>query len=167
MADTVRDRAALETLLADNTIGAISPQDLRDFLASVKLAAETPARVLRDFVFVLAAGTPATAGNDKGNAAVCSYAGTFIKAKAYAKTGPTGADLIFDINKNGTTIWTSQSAPDNRLKIAASSQAGTASAFDVTSFAEGDKLTPCIDQIGSTIAGQDITIVLTVQYEVS
>lgn len=35
MADTVRTYAALQTLLADNVAGAISPQDVRDFLASV------------------------------------------------------------------------------------------------------------------------------------
>ena len=35
MADTVRTFAALQALLADNTSGDISPQDLRDFLASV------------------------------------------------------------------------------------------------------------------------------------
>src|SRR3989304_3791892 len=35
MADTIRQLAALQALLADNTGGAISPQDLRDFLVSV------------------------------------------------------------------------------------------------------------------------------------
>jgi len=35
MADTIRTRASLETLLADNTTGAISPQDLRDLLATI------------------------------------------------------------------------------------------------------------------------------------
>lgn len=35
MADTVRTLSALQTLLADNSSGAISPQDVRDFLVSV------------------------------------------------------------------------------------------------------------------------------------
>jgi hypothetical protein len=35
MADTQRTRAALQTLLADNVTGDISPQDLRDFLVTV------------------------------------------------------------------------------------------------------------------------------------
>lgn len=35
MADTQRTRSALQTLFADNVIGAISPQDLRDFLVTV------------------------------------------------------------------------------------------------------------------------------------
>lgn len=37
MADTHRERAALVTLLADNTSGAISPQDHRDQLLSSQL----------------------------------------------------------------------------------------------------------------------------------
>lgn len=41
MADTIRDEAALQTLLADNTSNAISPQDLRDFLVSVPSLAST------------------------------------------------------------------------------------------------------------------------------
>jgi hypothetical protein len=35
MADTQRTRAALLTLMADNTTGQISPQDLRDFMVTV------------------------------------------------------------------------------------------------------------------------------------
>jgi len=35
MADTIRTKAALVALLADNTSGDISPQDVRDFLVSV------------------------------------------------------------------------------------------------------------------------------------
>ena len=35
MADTKRTLAALQTILADNTDGDISPQDIRDLLVSV------------------------------------------------------------------------------------------------------------------------------------
>ncbi len=37
MADTIRTRASLQSLLADNITGDISPQDIRDFLASAVL----------------------------------------------------------------------------------------------------------------------------------
>src|SRR3990167_284713 len=55
MADTIRQLAALQALLADNTSGAISPQDLRDFLVSAlptgrsatKVAASASASDLR------------------------------------------------------------------------------------------------------------------------
>jgi hypothetical protein len=80
---------------------------------------------------------------------------TITKAFAYAKTGPTGADLIFDINKNGTTIWSTQS---NRLKIAAAATSGNQTTFNTTSLAEGDILTVDVDQVGSTIAGADVTV---------
>ncbi len=41
MADTARDKAALLALLADNTSGDISPQDMRDVLVSILGYAET------------------------------------------------------------------------------------------------------------------------------
>ena len=40
MTDTQRARTTLQSLFADNTTGEISPQDLRDYLASTKLYAE-------------------------------------------------------------------------------------------------------------------------------
>lgn len=45
MVDTVRTRAELAAILADNTSGDISAQDLRDLLASLLLAAESPTLV--------------------------------------------------------------------------------------------------------------------------
>ncbi len=42
MADTIRTLADLQTLLADNTAGDISPQDVRDFLVSVHGGGLTP-----------------------------------------------------------------------------------------------------------------------------
>ena len=64
MADTKRSKSDLATLLADNTSGAISPQDVRDFLESMDLSfasmyfsssAETTIAVAG--TYVLAAGT--------------------------------------------------------------------------------------------------------------
>ena len=75
---------------------------------------------------------------------------------AYAKTGPTGADAIFDIAKNGTSIWNSTQA--NRIKITAGGTTGSQTSFDTTAVAAYDILTIDIDQVGSIIAGQDITI---------
>jgi len=40
MPDTPRTRPELQALFADNLVGAISAQDLRDFVASVKLISE-------------------------------------------------------------------------------------------------------------------------------
>jgi hypothetical protein len=71
-------------------------------------------------------------------------------------TVPTGAAIICDINKNGTTIFTTQG---NRPSIAISGNtSGKVTNMDVTSLADGDYLTVDIDQIGSTIAGADLTV---------
>lgn len=48
MADTRRTFAALAVLFADNTAGAISAQDLRDFLASMKMHTSSSAPTTSD-----------------------------------------------------------------------------------------------------------------------
>ncbi len=67
-------------------------------------------------------------------------------------TAPTGATLIVDINKNGTTIFTTQS---KRPEIAISGTSDTSDTPDVTAFAQNDVLSISVDQIGSTIGGGD------------
>jgi hypothetical protein len=66
---------------------------------------------------------------------------------------PVGADLIVDVNRNGTTIFTTQS---NRPKIldGGGSVPGTP---DVTILFSG-YLTVDVDQVGSTTPGSDITV---------
>jgi hypothetical protein len=112
---------------------------------------------IRDYVFDLGLATPITTGNNKTNGLIVSRAGKIVKAFAYCKTAPTGADLIVDINLNGNTIWSTQA---NRLKIVATQTSGNQTSFNTTALAEGDILTIDVDQVGSTIPGQDITIVL-------
>lgn len=71
-------------------------------------------------------------------------------------TVPTGASIICDINKNGTTIFTTQG---NRPTIAISGNtSGKVTNMDVTTLADGDYLTVDIDQIGSTIPGADLSV---------
>jgi len=116
-----------------------------------------PATVYHTIVFTIA-GTVSTSTN-KAPSIIMPYAATIVKAYAYARTAPTGAALIFDINKNGTTIWTTQ---NNRLQIAAGANTGTQTSFDVTSLAESDRLDIDVDQVGSTVAGADVTVELKV-----
>jgi hypothetical protein len=108
------------------------------------------------FVFTIV-GTLAT-GTSMTPLLVAPRTLTIIKAYANVKTAPTGAALIFDINKNGTSIWASTQA--NRVQIAASATSGTKTSFDTTALSEGDVLTLDVDQVGSTIAGADATISL-------
>lgn len=82
--------------------------------------------------------------------------------RAKVGTAPTGAAIILDVHKNGTTIFTTQA---NRPTIAISADdSGEVTNMDVTTLAKGDSLTLDIDQIGSTIAGKDL--VVTLEYEV-
>lgn len=86
--------------------------------------------------------------------------GTLVKAVAYVKTAPTGADLIIDINKNGTTLWAS-----GKLTVAASANTGSKTTFDSTAVTAEDYFTIDIDQIGSTVAGSNLTVMLTIAEE--
>lgn len=66
-------------------------------------------------------------------------------------TAPTGAALIFDVEKNGTTIYTT------KPQIAAGATtltAGTLKTDGTEGFAAGDVLTFLVTQVGSTIPGQ-------------
>lgn len=83
-----------------------------------------------------------------------------LKAFARVKTAPSGADLIFDINKNGTTIWSTQA---NRLKILDGITSGTQSTFNTVNVDEGDYLSLDVDQVGSSIAGANATVELYCQ----
>lgn len=78
-----------------------------------------------------------------------------INVKASAGTAPTGADLILDIHKNGTTIFTTQT---NRPTITAGETSEDSQAPDVIAVAAGDLISLQLDQIGSTVAGADLSV---------
>lgn len=71
-------------------------------------------------------------------------------------TPPTGASLIVDVNKNGTTVFTTQA---NRPTIAIDANtSGKVTNMDVTTLNDGDFLTVDIDQVGSGTAGADLVV---------
>lgn len=86
---------------------------------------------------------------------VATRALEIVKVYANVKTTPTGAAILVDINKNASTIWSSQA---DRLTIADGASSGTQTSFNTTALAEGDKLTLDIDQVGTTTTGEDLTI---------
>jgi hypothetical protein len=100
-------------------------------------------------------------GTDKAPTLLALANMTILKVKLVAKTAPTGSDVICDINKNGTTIFTTQA---NRPKIVAGSTTGDSGVPDVASLVEGDKLTLDVDQVGSTVAGADLTAQIIALY---
>jgi len=85
-------------------------------------------------------------------------------------TAATGSDIILDINKGNettaeSTIFINQS---NRPKILAgektyASPAGN-SLMDIADLSAGDYLTADIDQVGSVVAGADLTITIRLVY---
>lgn len=80
---------------------------------------------------------------------------TIAEVRASVGTAPTGASLIVDVHKSGTTIFTTQS---NRPTVAASGFTDLADAVEVPSLASGEYLTVDVDQIGSSVAGEDLTV---------
>lgn len=108
----------------------------------------------KGFVFTIT-GT-LTTGTSLAPVLVALATQTISKVYVNVKTAPTGADLIIDLNLNGTSIWNTTQA--NRATISASATSGTQTSFDTTALSEGDIITLDIDQIGSTIAGADITV---------
>jgi hypothetical protein len=95
-----------------------------------------------------------TTGTHRWTAA---YDLTIVDARAVVNTQPTGATVIVDVNKNGTTIFTTQA---NRPTIAVSTNDSGLAVPDVTSYTAGDYIQVDIDQIGSTIAGADLTVMV-------
>lgn len=85
---------------------------------------------------------------------------TIRSAWAAVNTAPTGSSLIIDVNKNGTSIFTTQA---NRPTIIAGAFSYTSAASpDITALGAGDYITVDVDQIGSTIAGSNLSVSLYV-----
>jgi type II secretory pathway pseudopilin PulG len=82
---------------------------------------------------------------------------TIRAVRAAVGTAPTGASLLVDVNINGTTIFTTQT---NRPTITASTFTAAAAAINTTTIAPGDYLTVDVDQVGSTIAGSNLTVAI-------
>ncbi|TCO14361.1 hypothetical protein EV652_12453 [Kribbella steppae] len=80
--------------------------------------------------------------------------------RAAVNTAPTGAALVVDVNRNGTTIYTDQS---KRPSIAAGTNSATGNDPAVTALAAGDYLTVDVDQVGSSAAGADLTVTVRVR----
>jgi len=73
----------------------------------------------------------------------------------HVKTAPTGAALIIDINDNGTTIFSTRPEID-----AGSTTEDNNHVISDSAIAAGAELTMDIDQVGSTVAGEDLTVLL-------
>lgn len=81
-------------------------------------------------------------------------AATIVGILAVVGTAPTGASIIVDVNKNGTTLF----ATGKPTIAAGTTNSGAASVPSSPNLVDGDEITVDIDQIGSTVAGSDLTV---------
>jgi hypothetical protein len=78
--------------------------------------------------------------------------------RASVGTAPTTQSILIDVNKSGTTIFTTQG---NRPAIAAGSNtSGKVTNMNVTTINDGEYLTVDIDQVGSGTVGADLVVQL-------
>ncbi len=108
--------------------------------------------------FVLGLTTNLVVNTNVTNKIVLPFDVSFVRVDAIAQTGPVGAALLFDINLNGTTIWSTQA---NRITIADGKTTGSGTTFNTTTAVAGDVLSIDVDQIGSTTPGTGVTVTLT------
>jgi hypothetical protein len=86
------------------------------------------------------------------------YAFTLTGVRASVNTAPTGSTLIVDINEGGSTILSTKLSIDASEKT--STTAASAAVISDSAIADDAEITIDIDQIGSTIAGKGLKVVL-------
>jgi hypothetical protein len=84
-----------------------------------------------------------------------SHAYDLVSVRASVGTAPTGASLLVDVNRNGTTIFGTQA---NRPTVAAGTNTALSGTASVSTYSSGDYFTVDIDQVGSTVAGSNLTV---------
>jgi len=80
---------------------------------------------------------------------------TTVEVKLNIGTAPVGADLIVDILKNSSSIFSTKPQINDGAVAG-----GSSAVFSTTTVADGDIITYNIDQVGSTTPGSDLTMAL-------
>jgi len=88
------------------------------------------------------------------------FDGTILEAHGSVISAPTGANLICDVNLNGTSIWSSNQG--QRLTIDGGTFTDIQTAFTSVDVVSGDYLTLDVDQVGSTVAGEKLVVRLKI-----
>lgn len=121
------------------------------------VAGQTGTVLLTEVVatFTVSGGLSVAAGAIKVPAGV---AWTLTGVRLAVGTAPVGAAILVDVNKNGTTVFSTQG---NRPTIAdGATSGGPGTAPNVTAVAAGDLLSVDVDQVGSGTAGSNLTVVV-------
>jgi hypothetical protein len=109
--------------------------------------------------------TPETTGTDKAYfpfavATACTITEVYLMVGTAPGSGKT---FTCDVNKNGTTIFTTQA---NRPSIADTATEDTSGTPDVTALAKNDKLTVDVDVSTAATAVADAICIIRVQQSV-
>ena len=144
----VADIANVTGILPDGcfpaTLPAISGAALTDTIYDIAFTAGFDSDMVKEDVAVATYGEM-----------VMARAGTFVGEAGYVDTAATGAILIVDIMKNGTTIYAT-----TKPQFAISATGLTAGVLTVTTFAAADRITFKVTQIGSTEPGEGVRFTL-------
>lgn len=119
-----------------------------------------------NFSIAIPIDTPESTGTDKGVFHFApGVAGTIEEVYIMAKTAP-GAGKTFtpDINKGGTTIFTTQG---NRPSLVDTAKTVTSGTPDVTTFAKNDLFTIDVDVSTATTAVADVIVLIRGKQEVA
>jgi hypothetical protein len=93
---------------------------------------------------------------------VAAFPGQIINAEAVVGTAPTGSTLIVDLLLNGTSVFGANAKPTIAAGATVSSNAVTPTQDStvVTRFTTGDVISLSVTQVGSTVAGSDLDVVV-------
>lgn len=83
---------------------------------------------------------------------------TVVGVTAAVNTAPTGAAILLDVNKGGVSIFPVSTKPTIAIGAFDTGAGNFEYVPDTTAILAGDYLTVDIDQVGSTIAGSDLTV---------
>jgi len=86
------------------------------------------------------------------------YAFTVTAVRASVNTAPTGSTIVVDINESGVSILSTKLSIDATEKT--STTAATPAVISDASLADDAEITFDIDQVGSTIAGKGLKVVI-------
>lgn len=115
---------------------------------------------------IFCAGTISTSMNCEQFRGRIPVACTLRRVDATVTTAPTGASILIDMNECSapttcTSVWSTNQG--NRLTIATSTLNGNQTTFDDSSIALGNYIGFDIDQVGSTVAGSQLTVTVVCQ----
>jgi len=111
---------------------------------------------LRDITFML--GGDLTIENDPTNHILLVESGYFRTASAIVSVAPSGGDIVFGLQKNAVDIQS------DKLTIRDLATSATSTSFSVPTFSQNDYLSINNEHVGSGIAGNTASVVLTVEY---